>query len=781
MIAWETEYVRIELDEQGKITFLRKYPDGTAEAVSRGESPLMRIGVGGTLEEPASAKWAPEKRIIKLKFESMNVEADIEAVTHKRYMTFELKTLTGNIDLILWGPFTTMLSDSIGESVGVVCGNKYAVGLQALNMKTVGGWPAELERLTTASPSYPEGRYAYEESVAWPASEGSLLQAFARDRSAAARRVVWERKNISVAPVEGADANIAGSKIALFGCPVQEVLNVIEEIELGEGLPHPTLEGEWAKTSRHASQSYLITNFSEADIRDAVEYAGKAGLKAVYHPGPFVNWGHFDLDPAAFPNGDEGLRACVKRAEEAGIRVGVHTLTNFLTLNDPYVTPLPDARIQTAGSAVLMENIGGDSAEIPVDDPEPFRLSLYLNRARIGDELIEYDAVSESPPWRLIGCRRGCFRTEAAAYPAGETVWRVWDHPYDVFFPGLQMQDEFADRLNRLFRFAGLGQISFDGLEGCYATGHEDYAASRFVMRCYEGWENEMINDASLLTHYLWHVHTRMNWGEPWGAAMREGQLEYRLRNQQYFERNFFPRMLGWFLMRSATRKFEATTLDEIEWMLSKAAGFDAGFALSANMDVLGKNGNADELLEAVKRWESARNAGAFTEEQRERLRDPHSNWHLETAEEGGFSLYPIEISSIFECDSEEQQPGQPGGAEWAFENRFGDQPLRFVMRVQSWGGSGSVKRPSFQIGGRFMLIDTDLSPGEYLVCDGGASCRIYDQNWNLLRETKAQTVPPVLRSGYQVISFGCRFEGPGHPWVEAKFVTYGLPERVGK
>ena len=56
---------------------------------------------------------------------------------------------------------------------------------------------------------------------------------------------------------------------------------------------------------------------------------------------PFSNWGHFELIPGLFPNGREGMKACVAKASARNIRMGVHTLTNFITTNDPFVSPVP--------------------------------------------------------------------------------------------------------------------------------------------------------------------------------------------------------------------------------------------------------------------------------------------------------------------------------------------------------------------------------------------------------------------------------------------------------
>jgi len=315
-----------------------------------------------------------------------------------------------------------------------------------------------------------------------------------------------------------------------------------------------------------------------------------------------------------------------------------------------------------------------------------------------------------------------------------------------------------------------------------YATGHEAYGVNRFVKMCYDGWGEEVINDASIVvSNYLWHVFTRFNWGEPWGAATREGQLEWRLSNQRYFARNFIPPMLGWFLIRSASDRFEATQLDEIEWVLSKAAGFGAGFALVADTVVLRRNGNIETLLAAVREWEKARRARAFTQEQRERLREPKGDWHLEPVGEDRWNLYPVHVSKPLVCNPAELQPGQPGGADWTYFNKFAEQPLKFVLRViPSYGNEdASVKRPTVYTSGVYMTFETELKPNQYLVCEGERIGKVYDQNWNLLQTVQASADAPIIRNGGQTVSFSCKFEGDPKPSVSVKVLAWGDPETV--
>ena len=59
------------------------------------------------------------------------------------HLVFELTDCRPNdrVELAVWGPYHTTIKKVIGETVGVVQGESFAVGLQALNVKTLGGYP----------------------------------------------------------------------------------------------------------------------------------------------------------------------------------------------------------------------------------------------------------------------------------------------------------------------------------------------------------------------------------------------------------------------------------------------------------------------------------------------------------------------------------------------------------------------------------------------------------------------------------------------------------------
>lgn len=663
-----TDQAIFEVDDRGSLRSIRRRQDGREYAFAGRPSPLVQVRVDGVWSAPTTATWHAKRRRLELAFAN-GVAVELRAESRSRaYLVFEVTAVrpAGRVELLWWGPYATTIGDVIGEVVGVVRDPDFAIGIQALNAKTLGGAPADeadigIDGQTLDDP----GRYddlpaglnkeqLFRGSTAWPTPFGSVLQAFCRDRSR--DRVVpnWGHDRY-VAPALH-DGGLIGSKIALFAVPTKRALATIGRIEQNEGLPHPVLDGKWAKEAPGANASYLILDFSEQTIGAAIEMTRRAGLRYLYHSSPFETWGHFGLKPSLFPNGEAGFRACVERARQAGILVGVHSLSNFTTPNDPFVTPQPDRRLARIGSSRLAQSLSADRTEIVVEEPDFFVKRTDMNTVVIGAELIRYESVSSSAPWRLLGCQRGAWGTRATSHPSGETVGKLMDHAYNVFLTDADLSREIAQNLAAFINRTGVRQLSLDGLEGNWSTGHGQYGRVLFTQAWYEALADDargrVRNDASNPSHFTWHVATYYNWGEPWYAGFRESQTLYRFKNQLFYTRNLLPRMLGWFSVRPET------TLADAEWLLARAAGYDAGFALAASLESAAQKtaASADSLrldtrlaaiLDAVREWETARAAGAFPPDVRAILRDNAREFHLEPVAKGQWDLTAIEGGRI--------------------------------------------------------------------------------------------------------------------------------------
>ncbi len=689
--TWTTDHLRLSVDGRGRIVRLVDRATGQDHLARVVPSHLLSVRVEGMLVPPRALIWAGRGGTARLDYPG-GITARVQVTPKPTHLVFELLGVepAEQVELVVWGPYATTISETVAETVGVVRDSVFAFGLQALNPKTLGGYPWNENDCMPQLDLFESGDYSdlseagkryvlYRVEAAKPDSFGSTLQAYCRDRSR--ERVVenWGHQAYTAPPFE--DGGVAGSAIALFGAPAGVALETIGRIELAQGLPHPMIDGEWGKTTRSAAAAYLILDFSEADIDRAIAHTRQAGLRWLYHSGPFRTWGHFELG-AGFPNGWAGMGRCVEKAEAAGVHVGVHTLSNFITTNDPYVTPVPDPRLARVGAEVLTVAVDAGRTELVVSAPGLFDPAdnNTLRTVMIGSELVQYRDVSVEPPWRLLDCRRGAFGTAAVPHPAGSPVALLADHAYRVFLTDADLGREMAAQLAAFYNETGVRQISFDGVEGNRSTGMGNYGEILFTSAWFdhlaEPIRSGYIADASRTSHYFWHIYTRMNWGEPWYAGFRESQTEYRLKNQPYFRRNLMPGMLGWFRMTAQT------TLEDVEWMLARSAAFDAGYAFVTDYRALEGNGSTDRILAAIGRWEQARLAGAFRADQKRRMEDVGAEFHLEGDGPDTWRLVPVEVG-IFRYGGGSRQPGEPADTTVVFTNPGPTQTFDWIVTAE--------------------------------------------------------------------------------------------------
>lgn len=697
-------------------------------------------------------------------------------------ITLEATNVPDKYEVLLFGPLAVNINEVVGDVVGVAQGEGVAFGIQALNIKTNGGIPDEYGKLVTETYGY-SGKSAELSVASIPdfklaaadISDGTVFHFSARRRNKQEYRKVQQIEKSLVLPVEGADGPIKGAKIAFFGSKNTDALARIGEIEVEQGLPHPMFDSEWGKTSRAAMKSYLISDFSEDNLDMILDKAKIAGFDYIYHSGPFLDWGHFNWDPKFTIEGDEGVKKMVDKAKAQGIAMGVHTLSNFTTTNDAYVTPVPSDHLLKQGVLTLASDLDKEQTDIQIMKSDLFSMPMSLNAMQIEKELITYGSMEDQGDTYLLkDCKRGAYGTMASAHLQKAPLYKLWDYPYKTLFPDLVLQDKFADRLAEIMNKTGLRQISFDGLEGCSYTGQDEYANSRFVYRFYNQLDHNVLNDASRLSHNLWHIHTRMNWGEPWGEAMRTGQVENRIKNQAFFQRNLFPRMLGWFLIRLADRNFECSSLEDLEWALSESAGFDAGYAMTINSNTLRRHGQIDKLLEAIKNWDTLREAEAFSDEQKARLRDPQTEWHLEKTDGQHYNLYPLHISKHYRCNLAEMQPGQPGGADWSWSSPY-ESTYAIRLKVD---GDGTIKDPSFTTPKGVIKFPCEISDRQYLLYTFDSKAIVTDKNYNVISEVTPQG-NALLPAGSSAVAFSCEQISEDAPEVIIRYITKGTPEII--
>jgi hypothetical protein len=764
-IQLKTQDWNMEVSDKGQVIAMFGNNSGNNYLASEAQAPILQIRVGDQWHMPTKATF--KSGTMSLEYEKIGILAQLKVVQKKTHITLELIKLSDKekVNAVIWGPYPTVINKTIGEVVGIVRDGNFAIGLQALNPKTVGGVFHTSEGANKESGATAIG------STATVQPYGSSLQAFSLNRSKDRMLTVWRRPEMPVKAIP--NETTIGSKIALFGCEESEVLSRIGDIEVAEGLPHALIDGIWFKQSPETGRAYLISDFDEKTVDTMLGYTKQAGLASLYHEGPFQSWGHFILDSIAFPNGIAGMKTCVDKAKAKGLRIGVHTLTTFINTNDPYVTPVPDKRLSVTGSSELTDLVSADATEIPVASDFYFKNieSSTLRAVLIGDEIIRFREVSKDQPYRLLDCQRGAFGTKASTHSKGSKAGMLFDYPYNTLFPNFEMLQEIAGNLGRFFTETGVSHMDFDGHEGCLASGEGDYGMQVFADKVIKDTKHTLVNGTSRSYHYYWHLCHYWNWGEPWYGGFRESQGDYRLENQPFLERNYMPNMLGWFLLSPTT------TTEDIEWMMARAAGYNAGFALVARYKSLQKNPNTAQLLALVKLWQEAYRSKIFSTDQIARLKNPENDFRLEK-HNASWKLYQFKKYK-FEHQSKVLQPGEPTFSKWEFTNEEADQDLNFTLTMM--GKEGKVINPWIELDGYFLVeLTGEYDAGTSIACDG-KSAKLYNKKGEYVKDITLNQAIPTLKKGKHIVKFDSKMSDESDLQVRCIVKLKGGVEEIKK
>ncbi|WP_427896217.1 Ig domain-containing protein [Kribbella sp. GL6] len=656
-------YLSIALSNSGRVTALTDVRSGKDYLAPGKSAPLVSLLVDGHLEEPTSVTppVLPDQRHdpATLEFKLPSATVQVSVVRRPTYTTLAITGLHAkggaDVQTAFWGPLPTVISpknanQEVGEAAGVVRDQGFAFGLRPLNDKTVGAWPIEDGQYGFAS-DVTENPYdlqvdvMYEWSAAAVTPWGSLLRAYTYDYSK--QRTRRERNGFNgsasfeLGPLTGPDAGIVGSSVAVFGSAPELAPTVLSQVEVGEGQPHPTLNGQWQKVSQGSSASEFWLTTGSNNVADYADLARASGLDWIYDAtggrGPWASTGHYGLSNA-YQNSDDALAAGVRSANQRGVQMGAHTLSDFIEPNDAYLKAPADPRLAVRPGPRLTRALAPGDGQLYVDDvtrlaPGP------ANLLRIGNEFVSYtgqEKVSDTE-WRLTGLTRGAWTSTPVAHSAGDAAQVVVKNSYGGAIGGLGVIDEIADRLATLYGKAGLKGISFDGLESASQSGWGSYGIARMVNGFYRDLDAKaadgFVSEASRISSNTWSVQTRMSWGEP-----NITSLDQVIRNNRFYRANFLPGMMGQTTL-STTRK------DAIVGALAVAASWNAGSQYYASLS-LGSTSAGRDLLAAVRAWESARNAGAFTPEQRAALGDTKRHWQLTTiAPDSEWSLQELDAA----------------------------------------------------------------------------------------------------------------------------------------
>ena len=162
------------------------------------------------------------------------------------------------------------------------------------------------------------------------------------------------------------DVKLMGVGAALIATRQDKLLDRIDQLERDFDLPL----GVKSRRNEEIRYSYLwLSSVSPKDIDEYIAIARKGGFRGIqiYWPAMFKTLGHYPWRDE-YPNGMADLQTMIRKIKDAGMIAGFHIQHPKASLNDLYVSPVPDHRLNLAADVHA-----GGSAGRRTQPPSPWK------------------------------------------------------------------------------------------------------------------------------------------------------------------------------------------------------------------------------------------------------------------------------------------------------------------------------------------------------------------------------------------------------------------------
>lgn len=457
-----------------------------------------------------------------------------------------------------------------------------------------------------------------------------------------------------------------------------------------------------------------------------------------------------------------------EKSLQADLDLGLSVLANRIPTDSKLVAPKPSKHLLKQGVLQLQLPMNETQDEFAVYRSEVFDTPSSINVLQIGDELIAYRTMETTGNIHLLyHCVRGAFGTKATAHPKNAVVYKLWDTPERTLLPDLELQDQMAQTTAKECAKTNFPLLIFNDLKS-YAYNELGDTAIGHILDTMRKYNPEKLLQADLLTPASWQHLSRVNENVFWDETMRNKIIEVLSERQDFYRKSQIPWMIGNFRIRLADKNRKATSMEELEWFLSKAAAFDAGFGLDFSAETMRRHGLTDEMLNTIKHWETLRLDDTFDESQKEAFKDPYGNWHLEKANDTTYLLYNQHISRRYFCNLSDDH--------WDW---YTPHARHCALQI-AVEGKGSISELEFRTENDTLHFPCTLKAGQYLMYDFYGSACITDVNLNKIKEILPQGFL-FLEEGSNGISFTCevKHEGKKQPEVTIRYITRDKPEVI--
>lgn len=467
-----------------------------------------------------------------------------------------------------------------------------------------------------------------------------------------------------------------------------------------------------------SQKPYIVADFAEADLPTMLDLCHRGGFETLVVRNPFATLGHYEWDATFAPEGDKSVRRMVEAAAAEGVTLGVMVQEDVISLNDAFFVPKYYSQLQHSEPLVLFDELSAEDVDIPLRRNDLFRTVSALNLLLIDEEIVSFGTMEIAGDLVLLHhCTRGLYGTKKAAHNLDAKMYRVWDTPERNVIPDGELRQLVRERLADRLAAANVSLVLVKGDPG------QEILDKSIRVRKVESWESEGVANNTL----------------------------------------------GWFLVHPADKKRAATTMTELEWVLSKAAAFDASYGLLVDLKAMTAHGLFSEMLETMRQWNLLHRCGAFTSLQKELMKDPYLDWHLERRTDSLFRLYPWNISHRYQCDLHEIDTGLVQSDPWMW-NAEEEAPFGLWLQVD---GVTEVVNPMVNTTRGLVMFPCTIKPGQLLDYHFGDTACIVDANLHLL-ETVAVEGLAELAKGDNEVTFLCEVDPESEqlPVVTLRYIT---------
>lgn len=479
-----------------------------------------------------------------------------------------------------------------------------------------------------------------------------------------------------------AEFGFVGKRCGLSAGPRKDILEMLKGMADASGLRVNRAAGPWSRTSELNRRSALFATWMDFEsLDDWIRLLDKAGCQTLHFHAWWKTRGHYEPD-VCFPGGLPQMREAVRRVRAAGRHATTHSLAAAVQFGDPFISPewFDDLVVFRSYTLARPYRAGDDTLYVNERPWERHAKVLTGNTLgnvlRLGDDLLQYDDFSRTPPYRFSGVRMslqpygeeetydntqavsrdvesfGARTAETArtlsraSYPAGTRVDYLNQRCAEFFpRPGSRLAERVMGVVSNFFHYCGF--------EGIYLDGTEPWGSRESIDRMrYEtssrlcGADGGIFCASSCRQPFDWWMRSIVGaWDHPIHGPRAFHDRHIRMYRDECAA-DYSAVDLGWWNTHGASVDGRGYYPEEMEYFGCKSAANDMTVSIMGARVTDGPLGfQMDDQLTLAGWWSNARFARAFRAGLPARLAVPGEDWRLRQDATGRWTVRPVSAS----------------------------------------------------------------------------------------------------------------------------------------